>query len=360
MSTLFYVLFFEILFAKMKRIYNLDYLRGFAAIGIMLYHFTMWSSYSEFTADAFNVRVGIFFVNIFYILSGLTLYLVYNKHLGDSKTEVYQYLKKRLFRIFPLFWVVTIVSIVISRKIPDCIILFLNLTGLFGFIKWDATYSIVAWSIGNEIVFYFLFPVFLFFFRFYKKIFIIICIITFLIFCHFTFFQLNNNIHFILQWKIYTNPLNHLFYFIIGILMAIFFEKIIIPSKFLISLLLLSILLFIYYPTSGNVSNLVTGVTRIVFLIIISTIVLCFYKLEINLHKSIHYSFLFLGEVSYSIYLLHPIVFTGARQIFKYFENNYCQIPILLKISISIILTLIISHCSFHYFEKYFIKKAKS
>jgi exopolysaccharide production protein ExoZ len=65
------------------RIHSLDYLRGLAALGIMLYHYSMWTFNKKFDAGDLIQRIGIFGVPIFYILSGLTLHVIYHNRLQD-------------------------------------------------------------------------------------------------------------------------------------------------------------------------------------------------------------------------------------------------------------------------------------
>ncbi len=52
----------------MKRLYNLDYLRGLAAFGIMVYHYMKYT-FGTFTADSFMGKIGIYGVSVFYVLS---------------------------------------------------------------------------------------------------------------------------------------------------------------------------------------------------------------------------------------------------------------------------------------------------
>ena len=75
------------------------------------------------------------------------------------------FFRKRFFRIYPLLWLATIVSILISKKTANPSDVLLNLSGLFGFVKWDTYFATGAWSIGNELVFYSLFPVLILVFR---------------------------------------------------------------------------------------------------------------------------------------------------------------------------------------------------
>lgn len=60
------------------RIDSLDYLRGIMALLIMLYHYYSWI-YSGFDSSEFMGRIGVYGVSIFYILSGLTLYVAYKE-----------------------------------------------------------------------------------------------------------------------------------------------------------------------------------------------------------------------------------------------------------------------------------------
>src|SRR5690242_5248745 len=99
----------------MSRIDGLDYLRGIAATGIMLYHFFTWSGYF-FSAGDFLGKTGIYGVAVFYVLSGLTLHIVYSRQLTCFDRSLVAFAIKRIFRIFPLLWLVTIGTIIISKQ----------------------------------------------------------------------------------------------------------------------------------------------------------------------------------------------------------------------------------------------------
>src|SRR6187549_3632015 len=139
----------------MNRLYNLDYLRGLAAFGIMIFHYLSWTLGDPVSDTCgFMGRIGIYGVSIFYVLSGLTLYYVYFDKMAPSKADVIDFIRKRFFRIFPLLWLATIGAIIITGPIPAAWDFFLNITGLFGLLKWDGYIAPGAWSIGNELVFY--------------------------------------------------------------------------------------------------------------------------------------------------------------------------------------------------------------
>ena len=335
---------------KSSRIHNLDYLRGLAAFGVMIFHYFSWT-YGSQTSNSFLERVGYYGVSIFYILSGLTLYHVYFKKMTPTKIEIYSFIRKRIFRIFPLLWLVTICAILLSRKIPNLGDLFLNLSGLFGFVKWDTYFSAGIWSIGNEIVFYLFFPFFIYFTKSKKYLMIILSILITCFFLHFTFYRLNGvDDNF---WSLYINPLNQVFLFLAGFLIGLFFSNKNIRNIICISLILVPLLIFIFFPVKGELTNLVLGWNRIFFTLICISICIGFYKIQLNLPKILHQPLAYVGEISYSVYLLHPLIFriiTFATTKAKVsLDSNY-------RIVISIVLTLFLSSISFNRFEKYFIR----
>jgi exopolysaccharide production protein ExoZ len=140
---------------------------------------------------------------------------------------------------------------------PDFYNLFLNLSGLFGFIKWETYFSAGVWSIGNELVFYAFFPFFIFFTKSYKIFMALVVIIIFGLYLYFAFNKLNQDLTLGEQWKNYVNPLNQVFLFLGGFLIGFFFHKMKIKNSIVISLFLLGLSVFILYPVKGDIINLV-------------------------------------------------------------------------------------------------------
>lgn len=338
--------------SKKSRLYNLDYLRGLSAFGIMIYHYLSWIN-GEFPSQTFMGRFGIYGVSIFYVLSGLTLYHVYYDKMLPGKNDTILFFKKRVLRIFPLLWVVTILAIILSRTAPSIKHLFLNLSGLFGFLSWDKYFSAGVWSIGNELVFYTFFPLFIFLLKSHKSLMLLLSIILFGLYLYFGYIMLNPSLILSDQWKNYVNPLNQIFLFLGGFLIGHFFSDTKLNRFIVLGLLIFSLLFFSYYPASGDPIIIVTGINRIVFTVCCFLICFCFFKLTIKFPRIIHEPMVLLGETSYSIYLLHPIVWTltsiGSKHIYL--------IPPSLQIVLPVILTLILSYFIYQYFEKYFIRQ---
>ncbi len=339
----------------MKRLYNLDYLRGLAAFGIMIYHYYM-AAYGTPGSATFLGRVGIYAVSIFYVLSGLTLYLVYNTSITSSKNGILVFAKKRFFRIFPLLWLATICTIIISRNTPGVLRLVLNLTGLFGFLDWDADLANGAWSIGNELVFYVFFPVFIILMNRSRAALAILSFVIAGIYLYFAFSILDPNRSLANQWRNYVNPLNQLFLFLGGFLTGAFFKKINIPATTNFIILLSGLCLFVFYPASGDQITIVTGPCRIVFTASCFLVCLGFYKTTIKFPNLINKPLTLLGEASYSVYLLHMLVYYVLNYLFNLSASHFFTFPILFKLTVSAIATLILSYLVYEKFEKYFMK----
>lgn len=338
----------------MTRINNLDYLRGISALGIMFYHYSSWA-FGHYSADDFLGRVGIYGVSIFYILSGITLYLVYFEKMKFKHSDLKLFFKKRILRIFPLLWLVNCIVLFFSDKKFAISDLILNFTGLFGFFKWHIYLSSGIWSIGNELVFYVFFPFFVFFTKSKKMLMYILSFMIFISFMYFTFFILKNDILLENQWKNYTNPLNQVFYFLLGFLIGHLIGGWNIGRNNLIYAALGALVLFIYFPIDGNIMNLITGVNRLIFTFIVTVFTISVYKLPFTFPRVPHLVLTFFGEISYSLYLLHPIVWTVVNRLFRSVFNSNTGVVI----PTAILVTIVTSYLVHQYFEKLFMNLGK-
>lgn len=340
----------------MPRINTLDYLRGLMACFIMCYHFLFWCGYSFTSADFFG-KIGVYGVSAFYVLSGITLYVVYSNRIDLDFKSIASFATKRIFRIFPLLWFITINTLLTSKKHVDLSTIVLNLTGLFGFVKPEGYIGNGVWSIGNELVFYAFFPFIILAAKYNKYIFYVFSTLLILMGIYFAFTYLTPEKTLGEQWARYVNPLNQIILFSGGILIAYWFKanSLIQYKLFLRALLLLAVLLFIFYPVTGNTINIVSGWNRILFCLISFVVCACIYVDNYNFPTVIHKSLSFIGETSYSIYLVHPLVFLiiGALNQ-KYFQWHYS-----ITLTISIIGTFICSYFIYRFVEKPMIKIGK-
>lgn len=336
-----------------SRMHSLDVLRGICAFGIMIYHYMLYAGWGFDANDAMQ-RIGIYGVSIFYILSGLTLYYVYQKSNFFKKNDVFDFFIKRIFRIFPLFSLVTLIVFFASKQ-NDWYGLLINLTGLFSILDWSRYFITGGWSIGNELFFYLLFPISIILINKKRIYFFGLLSLSFFFYIYFSFFVISPSLPMPgWNWHIYINPLNQLYLFLSGILLAyiyIYIYRFKSLSKYSPILIIGTLVLFFLYPAEGDATNLVTGKERLIFTFLSIILVFLFFTIENKFHHPLAKPFVILGEISYAVYLIHPIVYAAIRKM--------ASLPLLYTAAVSIALTLVFSYLSFQYFEKFFMRQAK-
>ena len=337
------------------RLSSLDYLRGFSALGIMVYHYMFWLN-GAFTSDQFMGRVGVYGVAVFYVLSGLTLFHVYEQTTAGANFSISHFFKKRIYRIFPLLWLVTLSSIVLSRKLPNLVDVLLNLTGLFGFLRWDVYFSTGVWSIGNELVFYSIFPLIMYVTRRSPSLLFALLLLSAFTHHFFAFQTINTDTSLSDQWHSYVNPLNQFFFFLSGCVLAYLFKKRQFKTVHCMALIALSLVVFVAYPASGDTVQLITGTNRWIFSL--ASILLClgFYKATTHLPSALHRALSLLGEGSYSLYLLHPLVYIVWAFLLKSLDQLGYTLPFALRLLSPMVVTLVLSYFVYERFEKFFMR----
>jgi|JI10StandDraft_1071094.scaffolds.fasta_scaffold17815_8 exopolysaccharide production protein ExoZ len=344
-----------------ERLHNLDYLRGLAAFGIMIFHFLTWTS-GEFNSESFMGRLGLYGVSIFYVLSGLTLFYVYYDKMKPDWSDIKDFFIKRIFRIAPLLWLATIASVYcFNGGIFEIKKLILNLTGLFGFVDWDNGIAIGVWSIGNELVFYVFFPLFVLFAKKMKPAFIALSIILLLIYIYFAFVLVDGAQPFDAagQKRNYVNPLNQVFLFLGGFMIGLFLRDKKIQPLTAIGMLMAGVLLFVFYPVTGDRIHLVTDMPRMAMTTSCFLICIGFYKINFRLPGIVNRGLKMLGEASYSVYLLHPIVHRLTGFLIAYISQHFIHLPERVRFIAAVIFTLVGSYFVYQYFEKFFIRLGK-
>ena len=316
-----------------KRLYNLDYLRGLAALGIMAVHLSTLAA-GPLSTYSFSGRYVVYGVSIFYILSGLTLFSVYFDRIQLNRHDLGNFFLLRFVKIFPLFWLVTFLTMFVRDIIPSNTRLLFNLTGLFAVTDRHGYIAPGAWSIGNELIFYLFFPLFVILSKKSRLTFYLLSAVTLLIYLYFAFYKQNPSVPYLDQWLDYINPLNQLFLFLAGFLMGYFFhEKSISPIVSPLCLIAGLALLF-FYPAAMNI---VAGMPRIVFTVAAILICFAFYKTSFRLKGLPDKLLATLGQISYPVYLIAPLVW------YILFSFHYLDTTPL--IIICMLVTLALSYC---------------
>ncbi len=140
-----------------------DGFRAIAAISVVGVHaafasgFTGRSRLGDYTA---RLEIG---VSVFFLVSGFLLYRPYAAaHLrGEPGPHPAKFLRRRFLRIFPLYWVVLLVSAygvhAIKVKTPKALFLYVFLLQIYSR-QYILTGIQAAWSLCTEMSFYFFLP----------------------------------------------------------------------------------------------------------------------------------------------------------------------------------------------------------
>lgn len=340
--------------AEKHRIHILDILRGIAAVGVMLFHHAEWYLGHELNAANVLTRFGTYGVSLFFILSGYTLRSVYTTE-NFSTTS---FLKARFFRIYPLMMFIVILYYLLNRGQFQLGRFISEFTGWQGLLDSSAYRPVWLWSIGNELCFYLFFPAVVFLEK-WKKSAVVILLLLFTILSNGFFFKEFSDTN---VWKFYASPWFNFHYFLLGYLLFIYRRLIDFMSRnWAIMLMVMALLLFFFYPQQGHKFLIVTGSNRIIYffilLLIVTTFIRLFDKIKFNKLNS---PLIKTGLISYGIYMYHPVVFQIWSRLLnltgiKAYTSQVIGIVTiynLLWFGGSIIFTLLVSYCSYQFFEK--------
>ncbi len=336
-----------------KRISSLDYLRGLAAAGIMCYHMQLLN-FGEADAATALARIKIYGVAIFYILSGLTLYKVYVKNFTFKSSG--DFYKKRVFRIAPLLLLATAITYLLqySQHNISLVKLVANLAILPGMLRPDLFIANGAWSIGNECCFYLFFPVMLVLARQNKFYLWFSIFISGAVFIFFSLNVMQPAQTLGSQWANYVNVLNQFFLFAAGMGLAALPQPAAWLKKCAPAGIVCLLLLIFLYPVQGEPVMLVSGDTRLVLTGFVAALCYCFYIADFSfLPRAVQWSLHTLGEISYSIYLLHPLVYLTLKKVLPAGTSPYSLI------ACTVLFTLPLSYAVYNRFEKYFVSLGK-
>jgi len=336
------------------RIEQITFTRFIAAISIVIFHcgkdsFLFNNKYVSFIFEQANLGVSYFF-----ILSGFVMIIAYGNQV---KVDFFDYIKNRLARIYPIYFIAILIILAISLfqniNIEN---LLLNLFMIQSWLPEKAlTLNFPGWSLSVEMFFYIIFP-FLFNNIFSKSKFktisvsiILFWLISQIIF-HLIVYQILKIPYFSIRDMNY-NPILHLNEFLVGNLAGIYFIKKVKDNKknylpFIFATLLV-LILFLKFPFGLNFQN---GFLAIVFIPLILLISLSNDKVTNLFTKKI---FVFLGEISFGIYILHIpvwIVFSDYRME-KYLGLNK-ESDFTTSFLIRLLILFVISCVSYVYIEK--------
>ncbi|EKE07412.1 MAG: hypothetical protein ACD_18C00094G0001 [uncultured bacterium] len=296
-------------------------------------------------------------VSIFFVLSGFLLFRqIYRGNEPLNSAKLWDYTKKRLLRILPLYYFSLFFILFIFRN--DLLladnnikIIIYNLLFLRDFYRTGASISIdpVYWTLIVEMHFYFILPIFYFFFHKYQKIWLFfVPIILGLIYRIGVTLFVSTKTSAVL---LFTPAVFDFFAF--GMFGAYLYNnrsKLIdyLSKSYLQWGLFVGFFLFIYLYNLDYFSNIWYILQPTVFGAIIMLFMLSFVGNEKTPLVRVFTSspILFIAKISFSIYIWHAIIINNVE---------YLDISNVSKFLLDIILTLIIATISYYLIEAPFL-----
>lgn len=324
---------------------NLQILRGISALLVCCFHF---KEVLNFDANSWGEKFfikGSIGVPIFFVISGYIM-VFSTKKIAHTNVlrNIRAFFKKRIIRIVPLYYLLTFAWMFLSGSL----IYFLNVNEtvklpkslLFLPIKNEFPILYLGWSLNYEMFFYFIFALSLIFKKF--RYFFTILVFVVLIGLGLTFSFENAFLRMI------TDFLN--LYFIIGVLLGLFLEKIPKRKSLMFIYCIFSIFLFTLY-----FFNILPVHNQFLVLAVISLFVAAFLIFDLFLEIRANSFLKMLGDISYSIYLSHPFV----EIFFRRFQPESPTLIVLLFI-IKLAVVIIISKLLYEIVEKKFTNYLKN
>lgn len=315
---------------------SLDFLRGFAAIGVVLCHIIANISVKPDYPFLLSSNIGkmAWFTLLFMMVSGFSMCCGYYDRVKNSQISLDKFYGKRFLRIWPLFAMVVLVECLYEHNAHALYETFADLSLAFAlFPNPDISVCGVGWFIGVVFIFYMMFPYFVFLLWNKRRAWIVLLLSVLLHVVGTVYFYTD-------QFVVgsFVNKYNIIFcfpFFVTGGLIFLYKEKIIEVVRCRYSL-------FVLLAIVCLLSWVLTKETEPWFILSLIPIYASWNVLCIAKEPKIFCNKLtkFLSDISMEIYLLHMIVF---RVVEKVHLENYIDNSQFLFVAYTIaVLTLVV------------------
>ncbi|WP_233527592.1 acyltransferase [Serratia sp. PAMC26656] len=320
------------------RLEYVDSIRGFAALGVVIAHFIvpLYISSSSFFHDFFDLgKVG---VVLFFIISGFIIPFSFKEKNGGVKA----FLISRFFRLYPAYWVSLFVFLISSLFIGKEFPIYQILANVTMFQTAVGVRDIVGvyWTLFIELIFYGL-CVFLFAIGLLNKVKVNFSISLLMLFFAFALGFARNSSGISLPVAL---PLALSLMMFGGMWRAFILHGDCLARKLCIYYILIYVLAipaicgFAYGGFLGHSMRYVLTYYFSVLLFVLFTT-----KMRLN-----NRWFVYLGTISYSVYLIHPSILI----LFEYFSDGLSPNLKLLFAILGIFITIPVSHFIYKFIEE--------
>ena len=306
---------------------------------------------------------GRFGVQLFFLVSAFTLMLSHESRTNETQHNKKFYIR-RIFRIVPLYYIALIYYSIDSAFFSECFSHQTNIKTVFfadvlrnaaflnNFYPNMKYYVPGGWSIVVEMTFYLLLPLI---WKYVNNINKALLGLSISLLISFLFTHVFLDFHH-LQVSMYTSFFNQFPTFMLGILIYFIVKKPIPPlNKWIILLLGFSFVFYAYFIQSYIFRCFIASLFLFCFVLIVQKKQ---YKLFVNPTLS------YLGKISFSMYIIHfgVLYWMKRADIFHFLEFSDTKtflLSYLLCFIVLLLLTIPLSHFTYLYYEKYFMKKGK-
>lgn len=145
-----------------NKLYNIQYLRAFASIVVLLFHVTNLIKQQINYDFAYNIfSFGYMGVDLFFVLSGFIISYIHFADFGLS-SRLKSFFLKRFTRVFPVYWIVLFPVVIGNLLIPSMGIGSESytteiITSMFLVPQNHHPILDVAWTLRHEMFFYIIF-----------------------------------------------------------------------------------------------------------------------------------------------------------------------------------------------------------
>lgn len=325
----------------MKYRIEIDGLRAIAVIAVIIFHLGYLPN-------------GYLGVDVFFVISGFLITSIIYKEILNGNFSVLSFYKRRIRRIIPLLLFISFIALILGGifMLPDDLIglsksiiasnLFSNnlLLYLTSSDYWEVSMEFKplmhTWSLGVEEQFYLVYPLIFLFVSSKRIIVTIITLITIISLFLFLFYGNINAKFYLLPYRFFELSLG-------GIFALFYFNKKEVNSKlkfiYYTSFILLLFLIFI--PYQKNDISLFLCIVTTAFTIALSNY---FSKSLISEKILSNRILVYIGKISFSLYMWHQIIFSFARYVLLF------EITWIWSIFLSMII-LLISVISYNFIE---------
>jgi peptidoglycan/LPS O-acetylase OafA/YrhL len=373
-----------------KRFLNLDGFRFLAAWIVLVCHLEIFKPYFgiEPISWLFFSNSAQLAVTFFFVLSGflITWILLAEKNKNPlNKINIPRFYKKRILRTWPLYYLLVLLTFFVLRNLPFFSLPYQHAnaanTALFekrliGYSFFMPNYTDItvgsqlylgqSWSLGVEEFFYLFFPLAFYHVKMKNVMSFLLVLIIFFLFLSVGAGAIakkissNSNIHLFVsiytdKYRIYSFLLGGLAAWLVSKRMSSSFTSYkFVSDKRLANLLVLILLVLV----AGGITFSI--LTQQLYSIFFALLLFCVITSEIKFSLLNTQAMIYLGKISYGIYMLHPVAIIITLKLINTKAINPVGIldNILLYAGATVI-TIVLASISYELYEKYFLKLRK-